>query len=240
MLSKIQNFPILLLIFIKRNIKQISIFLITILFILALILIYLIKTGPLDYQQNVMINMIYLHLPVAILSVLIYIAVAILACFSLIYKNKITYLIAISCVKINTLFCFLAIFTGALWGRPIWGVFWQWEPRLTSMLILLLFNISQLLILSSVKNPLSVKKEFCILSIMGLINIPIVKFSVYFLSSIHQKSSIISKKGILIDNLILKPLIFAFIFFLVYLLLIFILQFLTYYKKIVLMQKIKN
>ncbi|MFO1130287.1 MAG: cytochrome c biogenesis protein CcsA [Rickettsiales bacterium] len=230
---KLQNIWILFLSFIKNNIQVIFKCLLLNLIFFALIIAFLIYNSPYDYQQGIMVHMIYLHLPTAILSTLLYCIIAILALISLIYKNKIAYLISVSLCYIGSLYTFIAIFTGALWGRPIWGVFWQWEPRLISMLILFLFYISQILILNSVKNPLFVQKQFSILAIIGFINVPIIKFSVNFLSSIHQSSSIFNKSGIKIDYLILKPLIFSFIFFVIYLLLIFILQFFIYHKKFI-------
>lgn len=181
--------------------------------------------APYDYQQNLMIKMLYLHVPLAIFSTIIYSIIGILSITSIWHANKIAYLSAISLIKLNICFVALTIFTGSIWGKVIWGTFWAWDTRLTSMLVLLLFLIAQYLVINSKKNKLAVKEIFCILSIIGLVNLPIIKFSVYFWNNLHQKSSFLNLNGPTITKEIAFPLIYSFGFLIFYTLLIFSMEF---------------
>jgi heme exporter protein C len=137
-----------------------------------------------------------------------------LALFNLagfIWKNPFFYVIARSMALIGCLFSLVTLFTGSIWGKPIWGAWWVWDARLTSMLILFFLYLGYLLLIDSFADKSKGQKVGAIISIIGFINIPIIKFSVDYWNSLHQKASIIRSQGISIDPQMLKPLILMFL-----------------------------
>ncbi|MFM7620380.1 MAG: heme ABC transporter permease CcmC [Alphaproteobacteria bacterium] len=180
---------------------------------LALMLVFLglgslaVINSPLDYQQGNAVKIMYLHVPCAWLALMIYCLLALFNLAGFIWKNPFFYIIAKAIAKIGCLFTLITLITGSIWGKPIWGTWWVFDPRLTSMLILFFLYLGYLILLGSFEDQSKGEKISAVISIIGFINIPIIKFSVEYWNSLHQKASIIRSKGIAIDPAMLKPLI---------------------------------
>jgi heme exporter protein C len=173
--------------------------------------IFSIINSPPDYQQGNAVKMMYIHVPCAWMSLLIYSLLALFNLAGFVWKNPFFYVIARSIALIGCLFSFVTLATGCIWGKPIWGAWWVWDARLTSMLILFFLYLGYLLLIDSFADKSKGQKVGAIISIIGFINIPIIKFSVDYWNSLHQKASIIRSQGISIDPQMLKPLILMFI-----------------------------
>lgn len=170
---------------------------------------------PADYQQGEAVKIMYVHVPAAWMAMLIYSVIFFSSIGSIIWKNPICDLIAMNIAPIGAVFALITLVTGSLWGKPIWGTWWVWDARLTSMLILFLIYLGYIVLVNSFTTPLLASKPAAILAIIGFINIPIVKFSVDFWNTLHQPSSILKLSGPSIHKSMLQPLfiIFAFCIF---------------------------
>jgi heme exporter protein C len=175
-------------------------------------------SSPPDYQQGQSVRIMYVHVPCSWMALFIYLFMSINAVSFLLWKNTLSFSIAKESCLIGLLFTFLSIATGSIWGRPTWGVWWVWDSRLTSMLILLFIYLGNIYLYSSVsrKSKIKAEKFFCLLAVIGLINLPIIKFSVDWWNTLHQPASIISSRGISIHILMLKPLMLMFVSFILY------------------------
>ena len=185
---------------------------------LSLGLYFAIINSPADYQQGESVRIMYVHVPSAWMALLIYFFMATNAISFLVWKNPLSFIFARNSANIGTAFAFLALITGSIWGKPIWGVWWVWDSRLTSMLILFLIYIGAIYLYNSIAERFLDKAEklFSIIVVIGLINLPIVKFSVDWWNTLHQKASIISSSGLKIDISMLIPLLLIFTSFLLY------------------------
>ncbi len=167
-------------------------------------------SSPADYQQFDAVRIMYIHVPSAWLSLLIYTIMAVANVSGFIWKNPFSYVIAKSIAPIGAIFTLICLVTGSIWGKPIWGTWWVWDARLTSVLILFFLYLGYIILLNSFEDNKKGEKIAAIISIIGFINIPIIKFSVEFWNSLHQPASIIRSKGIAIDPSMLKPLLLMF------------------------------
>ncbi len=172
---------------------------------------YFVFTSPEDYQQRIMVKVMYIHVPMAWLSLMIFTIMGLCAISCLIWHTKFTFFIMIASAPIGTTFAILTLLTGMIWGKPIWGAWWVWDARLTSMLILFIFYIIVMVISSSNSDIYKVEKPSCVVAILGMINVPIVKFSVDLWSSLHQPSSILTSSGPRIDYVMILPLLTMFL-----------------------------
>lgn len=182
---------------------------------LSLGLYYGFYASPADYQQGEYVRIMYIHVPSAWLALAIYALMGITSFIYLVWHNPIFDLIAKSSAPIGALFCFITLFTGSFWGKPIWGTWWVWDARLTSMLILFFFYLGYL-ILVNLSQDQSNNKAPAALAILGCINIPIVKFSVNLWNSLHQPASVFKLGGPSIHSSMLTPLMLMFIAFSLY------------------------
>ncbi len=179
--------------------------------------------SPADYQQGEMVRIMYIHVPSAWMALGIYSFMAISSVIYLVWRNTLYAIAAINAAPIGAVFAFITLVTGSLWGKPIWGTWWVWDARLTSMLILFLFYVGYILLSSALRNNFNQYDFPAVLAIVGLINVPIVKFSVEYWTSLHQKASIIRLGGPSIHPEMLWPLLIMFcgcIFFFMHLVLI--------------------
>ena len=176
--------------------------------------------SPSDYQQSNAVKMMYIHVPSAWMALMIYCFLAFFNLAGFIWKNPFFYLIARSIASIGCLFAFITLLSGSIWGKPIWGAWWVFDARLTSMLILFFLYLGYLIIIDSFADKAKGQKVGAIISIVGFVNIPIIKFSVEYWNSLHQKASIIRTQGIAIDPQMLKPLILMFLVSLCYFILL--------------------
>ncbi len=145
--------------------------------------------APADYQQGNSFRIIYIHVPAAILAQSCYILMAVAGAISLIWKMKVADMVAKSCAPIGASLAVLALATGAIWGKPTWGTWWVWDARLTSMLILLFLYIGVYTLHSAIENEVTAGKAGAVLALVGVVNIPIIKYSVEWWNTLHQGST---------------------------------------------------
>ena len=169
--------------------------------------------APADYQQGDSFRIIYLHVPAAWMSLFVYMIIALCGAVSLIWHIKITDIIARASAPIGASFTFLALATGAIWGKPMWGTYWVWDARLTSELILLFLYLGYMALQSAFENKRIAARAGAILALIGVINIPIIHYSVEWWSTLHQGPTIakLDEPSITMDMLI--PLLIMIIGF---------------------------
>ncbi|MFT6077244.1 MAG: heme exporter protein C [Myxococcota bacterium] len=173
-------------------------------------------TSPMDYQQFDAVRIMYIHVPSAWLALIIYSIMAISNISGFIWKNPFSYLIAKSIAPIGAIFTLITLITGSIWGKPIWGTWWVWDARLTSVMILFFLYLGYIILVNAFDDIAKGEKIAAIISIVGIINIPIIKFSVEFWNSLHQPASIMRSGGISIAPEMLKPLLLMFAAFICY------------------------
>lgn len=166
--------------------------------------------SPLDYQQSNAVKIMYLHVPAAWMALMIYSLMAIFNISGFIWKNPFFYLISKSIAPIGCVFTFVTLVTGSIWGKPIWGTWWVWDARLTSVLILFFLYLGYIILLDSFDDREKGERIAAIISIIGFVNVPIIKFSVEYWNSLHQPASIMRSGGVAVDAAMLKPLLLMF------------------------------
>ena len=164
--------------------------------------------APADYQQGDAFRIIYVHVPAAYLSMMAYMIMAISAGIGLIWRMKLAHAVAAAAAPLGAWFTFLALATGAIWGRPMWGTWWEWgDPRLTSELVLLFLYIGYMALRSAIDEIAKADRASAVLALVGAVNVPIIHFSVEWWSSLHQGPTLIRKGGPAIDAAMLYPLL---------------------------------
>jgi heme exporter protein C len=147
--------------------------------------------APADYQQGEAYRIIYIHVPCAVLSLAIFTIMAIAASIYLIWRIKLADVIAAVSAPLGASFTFLALVTGSLWGKPMWGTWWIWDARLTAELILLFLYLGVMALRSAISNPEAAGRATSILILVGIVDIPIIHYSVNWWNTLHQKASIL-------------------------------------------------
>jgi heme exporter protein C len=145
--------------------------------------------APPDYQQGDAFRIIYVHVPSAWISLFAYTAMAVAAAIALIWRIKIGFAVAAASAPIGASFTVLALVTGSLWGKPMWGTYWAWDPRLTSELILLFLYVGVMSLRSAFEDPARGDRAAALLALVGVVNVPIIHFSVVWWNSLHQGST---------------------------------------------------
>lgn len=145
--------------------------------------------APPDYQQGDSFRIIYIHVPAAILAQSCYMMMAVAAFVGLVWRMKISDLFISAAAPIGAIMTFLALFTGAVWGKPTWGTWWVWDARLTSMLLLLFLYFGVMALRSAIPSEQSRAKATYILVLVGVVNIPIIKYSVDWWNTLHQPAT---------------------------------------------------
>jgi len=146
--------------------------------------------APPDYQQHDAFRIVYVHAPSAWMSLMVYTILAISAAIGLIWRIKVSHAVAASCAPIGASFAVAALVTGSLWGRPMWGTYWEWDPRLTFELILLFFYLGYMALRSSIDDLMRADRASAVLAIVGFANVPIVHYSVEWWNSLHQTATV--------------------------------------------------
>jgi heme exporter protein C len=146
--------------------------------------------APPDYQQGEGFRMIYVHAPAAWLSVMIYGVMATAAAVGLIWRMKVAHAAAASCAAIGASFTAVSLLTGMLWGKPMWGTYWVWDPRLTAQLVLLFLYLGYMALRSGIDDLGRADRASAVLAIIGVVNLPIIRYSVEWWNSIHQAPSV--------------------------------------------------
>jgi heme exporter protein C len=183
--------------------------------------------SPQDYVQGNSVRIMYVHVPSAWISLGTFSVIGILSIFSFIFKIKNFLIICKSLAPSGLVFNLIALVTGSIWGKPTWGTWWAWDARITSMLILFLFYFIYLLSFILFKKNKNLNKISSIIAILGLINIPIIKFSVEWWSTLHQPSSVKILSETSIHNSMLLPLLIMTASFALFSLLIFLMKYNT-------------
>ena len=190
-------------------------------------LIYALFISPPDYIQGDSVRIMYVHVPSSFISLGCFAFIGIASIFSLIFKIKFTPLIAKSLAPIGTVFTLVSIVTGSLWGNPTWGVWWVWDARLTSMVILFCFYIAYILTWKFINDFNKANKISSIIGIVGMFNLPVIKYSVDWWHTLHQPSSITLTSAPTIHYTMLIPLIIMLFGLIIYSLIIFLMKYKT-------------
>jgi heme exporter protein C len=169
--------------------------------------LYLGFTAPPDSLQGETARIMYIHVPSAWLSMSVYALVAVSSFGLLVFRHPLADVSAKAAVPLGAAFTFLALVTGSLWGRPTWGTYWVWDARLTSVLILFFLYLGLMALRSSIEDESLAAKLTAILALVGIVMLPIIKFSVEFGNTLHQPASVIRASGPTIDNSLLVPLL---------------------------------
>ena len=183
--------------------------------------------SPEDYKQSDSVRIMYVHVPSAWISLGIFSLISILSFGILIFKNKNFSLITKSLAPSGLLFNIIALVTGSIWGRPTWGTWWAWDARITSMLLLAIFYLMYILSWRVTEDNDKAIKVSSIIAIIGLINVPIIKFSVDWWSTLHQPASVNLLKETTIHSSMLVPLAIMTAAFALFSLLIFLMKYNT-------------
>ena len=163
--------------------------------------------APDDYQQGATVKIMFVHVPAAWLAMFAYTMMAISSLGTLIWKHPLADVSAKAAGPLGAAFTFLALVTGSLWGKPMWGTWWVWDARLTSMLVLLIIYLGLMALWRTIEDPIRAGKAAAILTLVGYINVPIIKFSVDWWSTLHQPASVITMDGPKMHSSILIPLL---------------------------------
>lgn len=163
--------------------------------------------APADYQQGETSRIMYVHVPAAWMALFVYSAMALASAVALIFRHPLADVAAKTAAPIGAAFCFLALATGSLWGKPMWGAWWVWDARLTSMFVLMLLYIGYMAIWAAIEDPHRAAMVARIVALAGAINVPIVKFSVDWWNSLHQPASVFRMDGPTIAPAMLWPLL---------------------------------
>jgi heme exporter protein C len=162
--------------------------------------------APPDYQQGETVRIMFVHVAAAWLAMFGYVLIAIAALGTLIWRHPLADVAAKAAAPIGATFTFIALVTGSLWGKPMWGTYWVWDARLTSMLVLFLLYLGLIALWQAIEESGRAGRAAAILALVGVINIPIIKFSVDWWNTLHQPASIIRVGGPSIDASMLAPL----------------------------------
>ena len=185
--------------------------------------LFLVYNSPLDYQQGLTVKIMYIHVPSAWLALLTYAIMTIYSIVGLAFKIPFSFIINKAIAPIGAVFTLLCLISGSLWGKPMWGTWWVWDARLTSVLILFFLYIGFITLYHSFDDRSRGAKAASILALVGAINLPIIKFSVDWWNTLHQPASVVKLSGPAIHTSMLTPLFvmaFAYICFYFWILII--------------------
>jgi len=172
--------------------------------------------SPVDYQQGNTVRIMYIHVPAAFLSMFVYVVMAISGGIGFIWRIKMAHIVSVSCAPIGAIFTFLALITGSLWGKPTWGTYWEWDARMTSELILLFLYLGYIALHNAFDDRKTADRAAAVLALVGVVNIPIIHFSVYWWNSLHQGATISKFEKPSIDPDMLKALLTMIVAFQMY------------------------
>ncbi len=174
--------------------------------LLAAGLYFALFNSPADYQQGDSVRIMYVHVPAAWMALMCYTSMAAASAVGFVWKHPLADVAAKSAAPIGAAFTFLALVTGSIWGKPMWGTWWAWDARLTSVLILFFIYIGYIALWNAIEDKARAARIAAIACLVGFINIPIIKFSVDWWNSLHQPASILRANGPSIHQSMLTPL----------------------------------
>jgi heme exporter protein C len=163
--------------------------------------------SPPDYQQGETVRIMYVHVPAAWMAMACYSALAAASAVALVWRHAVAHVVARATAPIGAAFTFLALATGSLWGKPMWGDWWRWDARLTSVLILFFLYLGYIALENAFDDRLRGARAAAILAIVGVVNVPIIKFSVDWWNTLHQPASVMRLDGPTIHPSMLAPLL---------------------------------
>jgi heme exporter protein C len=146
--------------------------------------------APTDYQQGEAYRIIFIHVPAAWMAMFTYLVMAAWCAASLIWNTRLSAMMAQALAPTGAMFAFVALWTGAFWGRPTWGTYWVWDARLTSTLILLFLYLGYIALRASIDDPRRADRASAVLALVGVVNVPIIYFSVRWWNTLHQGASV--------------------------------------------------
>jgi heme exporter protein C len=159
--------------------------------LLAAIGLYLgLVVAPTDFQQGEVYRIIFIHVPAAWMSMFLYVVMAFWSAIALGFNTRLSAMMAQAIAPTGALMTFIALWTGALWGRPTWGTYWAWDARMTSELILLFLYIGIIALRHAIEDPRRADRACALLALVGVVNVPIIYFSVHWWNTLHQGASI--------------------------------------------------
>jgi heme exporter protein C len=163
--------------------------------------------SPPDYQQGETVRIMYVHVHSAWMAMLVYASIAVASAAALVWKHPLADIFARAASPIGASFTFLALVTGSLWGKPMWGAWWVWDARLTSVLILFFLYLGHMALMNAFDDPGRGQRAAAILALVGVVNLPVIKFSVDWWNTLHQPASVVRMGGPSIDPAMLTPLL---------------------------------
>jgi heme exporter protein C len=175
--------------------------------VLLLLGLHLSAAAPDDYQQGATVNIMFIHVPSAWLSMFVWAVMTTAAFGTLVWRHPLADVAAKAAAPIGASFTFLALMTGSLWGRPMWGTYWAWDARLTSVLILFLMYLCLIALWRAVEDPSRAARASAVLTLVGAINLPIIRFSVDWWNTLHQPASVFRTGGPTLGRAFLIPLL---------------------------------
>ena len=175
--------------------------------VLALGLYLALIVAPPDYQQGESVRIMYVHVPAAWMASSVYLFVAVASAVALVWRHPLAEIAAGAAAPIGAAFTFVCLTSGSLWGRPMWGTWWVWDARLTSMLVLFFLYLGYIALVNAFDEPSRGAKAGSVLALVGVVNLPIIKFSVDWWNTLHQPASVVRLGGPRIDASMLVPLL---------------------------------
>jgi heme exporter protein C len=163
--------------------------------------------APADYQQGETVRIMFLHVPAAWLALFFYVVMAVSALGTLVWRHPLADVSQKAAAPIGAAFTLICLVTGALWGKPMWGTYWVWDARLTSMLVLFLMYCGILALWRTIEEPGRAARAVSILTLIGVVNLPVIKFSVDWWNTLHQPASVLRLGGPAIHPSLLYPLL---------------------------------
>ena len=163
--------------------------------------------SPPDYQQGEAVRIMYIHVPSAWMALFAYGFVALMSAAGLIWRHPLAHVLAIAAAPVGAAFTLVCLVTGSLWGKPMWGAWWVWDARLTSVLILFFIYLGYIALVGAFDEPTRGDRAGAILALVGAVNLPVIKFSVDWWNTLHQPASVMKLSGPAIDTSMLIPLL---------------------------------
>ncbi len=163
--------------------------------------------APTDYKQGEAYRIIYIHVPAAWMSMWLYVCMAVYAAVGLIFKTRLSSMMAGALAPTGALFTILALWSGSLWGRPMWGAWWVWDARLTSELVLFFLYLGVMALAAAIDDPRRADRASGLLALVGVVNIPIIYYSVQWWNTLHQGASISLSEGSSMDSTMLTAML---------------------------------
>jgi heme exporter protein C len=169
--------------------------------------LYLGFSAPQDYQQGATVQIMFIHVPASWIAMMCYSVMSLSALGTLVWRHPIADVSIRAAAPIGAAFTFLALFTGSLWGKPMWGTWWVWDARLTSVLILFIIYMGLIALSRAIEEPTAAARSLAVITLIGFINIPIIKFSVDWWNTLHQPASVSRLAKPAMDTVFLYPLL---------------------------------